>query len=116
MRRDLLLAGSMLVGAFALQAAENVQGERPNILFILSDDHTSQTWGVYGGILEQYAQTENIRRIADEGAVLDNCFCTNSISTPSRAAILTGRYSHTNGVYTLDDTLDVSLPTFAKGI
>ena len=114
MRRDLFLTGAILVGTFALQAAENVQGDRPNILFILSDDHTSQTWGVYGGILEQYAQTGNIRRIADEGAVLENCFCTNSISTPSRAAILTGRYSHTNGVYTLDDTLDVSLPTFAK--
>lgn len=45
---------------------------------------------------------------------MDNCFCTDFISTPSRAAILTGRYSHCNGVYTLDDTLDVSLPTFAK--
>lgn len=67
-----------------------------------------------GGVLSEYAQTEHIRRLADEGAVLDNCFCTNSISTPSRAAILTGRYSHCNGVYTLDDTLDVSLPTFAK--
>ena len=64
--------------------------------------------------MEQYAQTDNIRRIASEGAVLDNCFCTNSISTPSRAAILTGRYSHTNGVYTLEDTLDTAMPTFAK--
>lgn len=88
--------------------------KRPNILFILSDDHTSQTWGIYGGILADYAQNRNIRRIADEGVTLDNCFCTNSISTPSRAAILTGRYSHRNGVYTLDDTLGTSLPTIAK--
>ena len=74
MRRDLFLTGAILVGTFALQAAENVQGDRPNILFILSDDHTSQTWGVYGGILEQYAQTGNIRRIADEGAVWKTVF------------------------------------------
>jgi len=88
--------------------------ERPNILFILSDDHTSQTWGIYGGILADYAQNQNIRRLADEGVVLDNCFCTNSISSPSRASILTGRYSHRNGVYTLEDSLDTSLPTIAK--
>ena len=106
MKQKLLLTGALAAGALALYAADQTQQDtRPNILFILSDDHTSQTWGVYGGILEQYAQTDNIRRIASEGAVLDNCFCTNSISTPSRAAILTGRYSHTNGVYTLEDTL-----------
>lgn len=109
-----LLTGVLAGSTLALRAAGEAKDERPNILFILSDDHTSQTWGIYGGILSEYAQTENIRRLADEGAVLDNCFCTNSISTPSRAAILTGRYSHCNGVYTLDDTLDVSLPTFAK--
>lgn len=87
---------------------------RPNILFILSDDHTSQSWGIYGGHLADYAKADNIRRLAREGMTLDNCFCTNSISTPSRAAILTGRYSHNNGVYTLSDTLDTSLPTIAK--
>lgn len=115
MKQKLLLTGALAAGALALHAADKTQQDtRPNILFILSDDHTSQTWGVYGGILEQYAQTDNIRRIASEGAVLDNCFCTNSISTPSRAAILTGRYSHTNGVYTLEDTLDTAMPTFAK--
>ena len=115
MKQKLLLTGVLAAGALALHAADQTQQDtRPNILFILSDDHTLQTWGVYGGILEQYAQTDNIRRIASEGAVLDNCFCTNSISTPSRAAILTGRYSHTNGVYTLEDTLDTAMPTFAK--
>lgn len=95
-------------------SASKEQEGRPNILFILSDDHTSQAWGIYGGGLATYAQNEHIRRLAAEGVTLDNCFCTNSISTPSRAAILTGRYSHRNGVYTLDDSLDVSLPTIAK--
>ena len=65
--------------------AETRKNERPNILFILSDDHTSQAWGIYGGILAEYAQNRNIRRLAEEGVTLDNCFCTNSISTPSRA-------------------------------
>lgn len=100
--------------ALPAQDTDSTDKRRPNILFILSDDHTSQTWGIYGGILSEYAQTENIRRIAREGVTLDNCFCTNSISAPSRATILTGRYSHKNGVYTLDDTLDTSMPTLAK--
>jgi Arylsulfatase A and related enzymes len=78
---------------------------RPNILFIMSDDHTAQSWGVYGGILSKYVKNDNIRRLASEGCVLNNSFCTNSISVPSRAAILTGAYSHRNGVYTLDDAL-----------
>ena len=103
-----LLAGIIPLASFA----EAFAGP-PNILFILSDDHTSQTWGIYGGRLADYARTDNIRRLANEGVVLDNCFCTNSISSPSRASILTGRYSHNNGVYTLDDTLDTSLPTIA---
>ena len=89
-------------------------GERPNILFILSDDHTSQAWGIYGGILSEYAKNENIRRLAAEGCVLDNCFCTNSISAPSRAAIMTGAYSHHNGVYTLEDGLDPMADNIAK--
>lgn len=90
--------------------------ERPNILFILSDDHTSQSWGVYGGILSRYVQNTNIRRLADEGCVLDNCFCTNSISVPSRAAILTGRYSHLNGVYSLEDALAPESDNIAKAM
>lgn len=100
--------------AISEKQSQEEKSDRPNILFILSDDHTSQAWGIYGGRLAEYAQNENIRRLASEGVVLDNCFCTNSISTPSRAAILTGRYSHRNGVYTLDDTLNVGMPTIAK--
>lgn len=119
--KQLLALGAVaLLPSVAMGAqpqGENAKKDgRPNILFILSDDHTSQTWGIYGGILAQYAQTRNIQRLAAEGVTLDNCFCTNSISTPSRAAILTGRYSHRNGVYTLSDTLNTSLPTIAKSM
>lgn len=108
--------GLIAVGALSLSvhAADTKSDDnRPNILFILSDDHTSQAWGIYGGILADYAHNPNIRRLAAEGTVLDNCFCTNSLSAPSRASMLTGMYSHENGLYTLADTLDTSLPTFA---
>ena len=96
-----ILAGAFSMGALApIFAAENEaeekQDKRPNILFILSDDHTSQTWGIYGGVLQDYVHADNIRRLAREGVTLDNCFCTNSISVPSRASIQTGRYSHRN--------------------
>lgn len=78
----------------------------PNILFIMSDDHTSQAWGVYGGILDSLIDNPHIKRLAAEGAQLQNVFCTNSICTPSRATILTGQYSHLNGVYTLSEAMD----------
>lgn len=59
----------------------------------MSDDHTSQAVSAYGGILSSVLPTPHIDRIAKEGVRLNNCFVTNSISTPSRAAILTGQYS-----------------------
>ncbi|NBS19481.1 MAG: acetylglucosamine-6-sulfatase, partial [Flavobacteriia bacterium] len=86
----------------------------PNIVFMMSDDHTSQAWGIYGGVLEQYAKNENIKRLSQSGVVLDNAFCTNSICVPSRASILTGQYSHRNGVYTLSDGLDSKRQNVAK--
>ncbi|MDN5204577.1 sulfatase [Fulvivirgaceae bacterium BMA10] len=89
---------------------------KPNILFIMSDDHTSQAWGIYGGILKDYVINENIARLADEGAVLNNAFCTNSICVPSRASILTGQYSHRNGVYTLVDAMEPDSMNIAKAL
>ncbi|HBK29614.1 MAG TPA: acetylglucosamine-6-sulfatase, partial [Parabacteroides sp.] len=103
-------------GLSAFAANLSGQGQRPNILFILSDDHTSQSWGIYGGVLGEYACNVNIRRLAAEGCVLDNCFCTNSISSPSRASILTGAYSHVNGLYTLSDAFDESQDNIAKAL
>ncbi len=81
--------------------AENSPGGRPNILFIMSDDHAAHAIGAYGGRLAALDPTPNIDRLAREGIRLDNVFCTNSICVPSRASIITGQYCHTNGVRTL---------------
>lgn len=118
MKRNILLQTGLVVAclpvALMAKGQSEEKSERPNILFILSDDHTSQAWGIYGGVLGEYVQNENIRRLASEGCVLNNCFCTNSISVPSRAAILTGAYSHNNGVYTLSDALYPEADNIAK--
>ncbi|MEM8945355.1 MAG: sulfatase [Planctomycetota bacterium] len=80
--------------------------EKPNILFIMSDDHAAHAIGAYGGRLAELDPTPNIDRLAREGVRLTNCFCTNSICVPSRATILTGQYSHVNGIKTLSYSLE----------
>jgi len=84
---------------------------RPNILFIMSDDHASHAMSCYNSRINT---TPNLDRIADEGMRFDNCFCTNSICTPSRAVILCGTYNHINGVTTLSTHIDNRLQTFPK--
>ena len=76
--------------------------EKPNILFIMSDDHTSQAFGIYGSRLAILNPTPNLDKIAREGIIFDNAFCNNAICTPSRASIITGQYPQTNGVLDLD--------------
>src|SRR4029453_5741090 len=73
--------------------------DRPNILFIMSDDHAAHAIGAYGARVKQ---TPPLDRLAREGALLTSVFATNSICTPSRAVILTGQYSHLNGVTMLN--------------
>lgn len=85
--------------------------QRPNIVFIMSDDHASHAMSCYGSRVNT---TPHIDRIANEGMRFDNCFCTNSICSPSRAAILTGTYNHINGVKSLQDDLDGRMTTFPK--
>jgi len=89
----------------ALTSCAEKQEQRPNILYIMADDHTSQAIGAYGSRLAVLDPTPNIDRLAKEGILLENVFCTNSICTPSRATILTGQYSQTNGVLDLDGRL-----------
>ncbi len=85
--------------------------ERPNIVFIFSDDHTAQAISAYGYDL---IETPNIDRLAQEGMLFENAFCTNSICAPSRAVVLTGKHSHLNGVLDNGDTFDGSQETFPK--
>src|SRR5215475_15747276 len=97
-RREVLgLIGS--AGAAALAAGR----PQPNILYMMADDHAAHAISAYGSRINQ---TPNIDRIAAGGVRMTNCFCTNSICTPSRAASLTGQYSNKNGAYTLDDKID----------
>ncbi len=110
-RRDFIKASGFAAAAIVpglprITAGANRARRRPNILFIMSDDHSVNTIGCYKRRLSRYARTPHIDRIAKEGMRLENCFCTNSICVPSRASILTGQYSHVNDVYGLADSLD----------
>ncbi|ANG64639.1 sulfatase [Marinobacterium aestuarii] len=84
---------------------------KPNILFIMADDHASKAISCYGYGINQ---TPNLDRIAQEGMRLNHCYVTNSICTPSRASILTGTYNHVNGVVTLDSKINKHIPNVAK--
>ncbi|MFP4485302.1 MAG: sulfatase [Spirochaetaceae bacterium] len=87
--------------------------DRPNIIFIMSDDHAAQAISAYGSRINE---TPNLDRLVSGsgGVRFDNCYVTNSICTPSRAAILTGTYNHVNRVTTLDTHIDNRLPNVAK--
>ena len=95
----------------ASAAGYGAPNRQPNILYIMADDHASHAISAYGSRINR---TPHLDRLAREGMRLDNCFCTNSICTPSRAAILTGQYSHANGVYTLGDRLEPGRNNVAK--
>lgn len=94
MRRIFFLL--VLLTPFLAEAAE-----RPNILYIMADDHAAHAISAYGGRLAEIAPTPHLDRLAQEGALLTNVFCTNSICSPSRACVLTGQYNHTNGAFDL---------------
>jgi len=85
--------------------------KRPNIIFIMTDDHASHAMSCYGSKINK---TPNLDRIAQGGMRYDNCFCTNSICAPCRAVILTGKHSHINGVIDNRKTFDGSQQTFPK--
>src|SRR5512137_2884134 len=96
--------------AAALLAAAAAPPTRPNVVFIMSDDHAAHAISAYGSRVNE---TPNIDRLAREGMLFRNTFVTNSICTPSRATILTGLYSHKNGVPVFN-RFDGQQPTVAK--
>ncbi len=99
-----------LVLSFLLLASSAAAADRPNIIFIMSDDHAAHAIGAYGSRVNK---TPNLDRLAREGMIFTSVFATNSICTPSRAAILTGQYSHLNGV-TMFNRFDSSRMTVAR--
>lgn len=107
-RRRNSIVGIFLCLSFMCIAKSNAQpsDSKPNILFIMSDDHTTQAIGAYESRLERLNPTPTLDKLAEQGMLFKNAFVTNSICTPSRASIITGQYSQTNGVLDLDGTLD----------
>ena len=85
--------------------------QQPNIIFIMADDHAARAISCYGAGINE---TPNIDRLAEEGIRLNHCYVTNSICTPSRAAILTGTYNHVNCVLTLQTPINNRMPNVAK--
>jgi arylsulfatase A-like enzyme len=103
-----------LLSMIAVCGLTTSAAERPNILFIMSDDHTAQAVGAYATLLKDLDPTPNIDQIAAEGICFENAFCTNAICTPSRACIITGQYNHINGVFDLGGRIEKDKQTLPK--
>lgn len=108
-----------LLAMAALQAlplslfAQNT-GEKPNILYIMCDDHAIQAISAYGSAISQLAPTPNIDRLAERGIKFNEAFVENSLSTPSRACLMTGLYSHQNGQRMLAEGIDSTKTFFSE--
>ncbi|RME94732.1 MAG: DUF4976 domain-containing protein [Verrucomicrobia bacterium] len=101
----------MLAGAAALAMAWGLPARaarpaKPNILWIMADDHAAHAIGAYGGRLAALNPTPNIDRLAAEGVLLRNAFVVDSICTPCRATLITGQYPHVHGVRTLQGRIE----------
>ncbi len=111
-----VVLGTVFLGALANatpadERMRDASDERPNIIFIFSDDHGAQAIGAYGSRVNQ---TPQLDRLARDGMRFANCFVTNAICAPSRAVILTGKHSHLNGQTTNAQRFDGAQQTFPK--
>ena len=111
--RLLSVLATMLMFAVILarHPAVRAANRRPNIIFVFADDHAYHAISAYGSKINK---TPNIDRLANEGMLFQNNFCTNSLCAPSRAVVLTGKHSHLNGIRTNRDRFDGSQQTFPK--
>ncbi|HAQ18969.1 MAG TPA: sulfatase [Prolixibacteraceae bacterium] len=107
----LTVLGLCSAGVLPVTAGQATKQTRPNIVFIMSDDHAYQAISAYGHGLNQ---TPNIDRIASQGAIFNKGYCTNSICAPSRAVMLTGKFSHLNGKIDNRGAFDWNQQNFAK--
>ena len=111
--RDMVRWHRSLTIGLILSLGALAESKPLNILYIMSDDHAAHAISAYGGRLARVAPTPNLDRIASEGMRFTKAFVVNSICTPSRATIMTGKYSHRNGVYKFTG-LDQGQPTLPK--
>ena len=92
--KTIILLTSLIVTITSCNSDKRIPLKKPNIIYIMADDLTTQAISAYGHNLNN---TPNIDRIANEGMLFNNASVTNSICAPSRAVILTGKHSHLNG-------------------
>jgi len=109
--RNVLARNAFVAAVLVLISPITRAADRPNILFVYTDDHTVQALGAYGSRINQ---TPHMDALAVSGMRFDRCYVTNSICGPMRAAILTGKYSHHNGVLVNGNVFDGSQPTFPE--
>ncbi|QDT33281.1 sulfatase family protein [Thalassoglobus polymorphus] len=100
--------------SFHAHSMTAMAANQPNIVFIFTDDHAPHAIGAYEGWLKEINPTPNIDKLASQGMLFQNSFCTNSICGPSRAVIQTGKHSHINGFMTNKDKFDGDQQTFPK--
>ncbi len=114
---DMRLFGRIAVAAGLFAALllavpdETRANERPNIIFVFTDDHAQHALSAYGSVINR---TPNMDRLAREGMLFHEVFVANSICAPSRATLLTGKHSHLNGQLTNRDRFDGAQQTFPK--
>ena len=104
------LSGSILLFLSSSLLAD----EKPNIVFVLVDDHAFEAVSVYGSYLKDYARTPTIDSLGDKGMRFNNFVCANSICSPSRASFITGQYSHINGVKDLNQEIKTTSPWLSE--
>lgn len=110
----LVLLSTISIYSYGCKNQETVEKTRPNILYIMCDDHSFQTISAYGSEVSKLAPTPNIDRLASEGMLFDRAFVENSLSAPSRACLMTGLYSHQNGQEQLCEGIDTTKTFFTE--
>lgn len=100
--------------AATVQAQQKAAQTHPNIVYIMCDDHAFQCISAYGGPIGRLAPTPNIDRLAQRGMRFDRAFVENSLSTPSRACLITGLYSNQNGQRQLAEGVDTTRTFFTE--
>lgn len=98
-KATIVVTSTLLMVAGSINVIGQNTKQKPNIIYIMADDLTTQAISAYGGIYKDIAPTPNIDRLAKEGMLFNDVLCTNAICGPSRAAILTGKYANKNGFY-----------------